>query len=420
MTFRVHMLGVVSLNGGDAAILASEEVILRTRWPDLVLTVSDASPDAAARYMPHLAFTPFASTLLPGGGGRAAAARRRAVQARMHLAAGLWGRGLRSAARRLLTRAEWHVLEPFFRADVIAYTGGTSLTDNYDLGAKIFDLRFALRLRKPVVFMAQSAGPFRKSWNRDGLRPVFSRADLVMLRDERSKEYVQDVGALADRAVVVPDVVFALALPPGRRAPRAGGPVRVAVSVRQWAHFTSEDPAAGMARYRQAISDTVVRLVEDQEAEITFISTCQGRPEYWLDDSALAQEIADGLPAHVRPAVRVDRGAWTPQGLIDELTRFDLMVSTRLHGAITALCAGTPVLPIAYEFKTVEVFKQLGLQDWVLDIEDVDGPALLKLTKDLVDRRDEVAAAMTDPVQELKAGALDAGRLVGDVVDGRR
>ena len=36
------------------------------------------------------------------------------------------------------------------------------------------------------------------------------------------------------------------------------------------------------------IEDLVDGLVRDRGAEVTFISTCQGAPEYWADDSSVA------------------------------------------------------------------------------------------------------------------------------------
>ena len=42
---------------------------------------------------------------------------------------------------------------------------------------------------------------------------------------------------------------------------------------------------------------------------------------------------------------------------------FDFVVATRMHMMILSLCVGTPVLPIAYEFKTKELAARLGIAD---------------------------------------------------------
>jgi colanic acid/amylovoran biosynthesis protein len=44
-----------------------------------------------------------------------------------------------------------------------------------------------------------------------------------------------------------------------------------------------------------------------------------------------------------------------------------------MHMMILSLCVGTPVLPIAYEFKTKELAARVGLSEVLLDIDTVTG-----------------------------------------------
>ncbi|MBK8161332.1 MAG: polysaccharide pyruvyl transferase family protein [Rhodospirillaceae bacterium] len=81
--------------------------------------------------------------------------------------------------------------------------------------------------------------------------------------------------------------------------------------------------------------------------------------------ACISPRIADGR-------VLVDHQFHNPLDLLGELDRFDAVIATRMHMAILALAAGVPVLPIAYEFKTVELFARLGMADWVTAIEDVN------------------------------------------------
>jgi colanic acid/amylovoran biosynthesis protein len=50
----------------------------------------------------------------------------------------------------------------------------------------------------------------------------------------------------------------------------------------------------------------------------------------------------------------------------------DFFVATRLHSAIYALKAGVPVVAVAYEPKTIGIFKDLDLSEFVLDIRSID------------------------------------------------
>jgi colanic acid/amylovoran biosynthesis protein len=48
-----------------------------------------------------------------------------------------------------------------------------------------------------------------------------------------------------------------------------------------------------------------------------------------------------------------------------------------MHMAILALTAGVPVLPIAYEFKTQELFTRLGLAEMVLESTSITPAAMV-------------------------------------------
>lgn len=97
--------------------------------------------------------------------------------------------------------------------------------------------------------------------------------------------------------------------------------------------------------------------------------TNQGTPEYWLDDSQIAAEIFGGLPSNVKSSVFVDREFHDPLDLIALLKRFDLVIATRMHMMILSLGAGTPVLPVVYEF--IELVSRLCLKDFSVDIETI-------------------------------------------------
>ena len=415
---RFHVLGIVSLNGGDAAILEAQVAIFQRQYPGAVVTASDRDADAAARYFPGVEFSPFLSARFGAhrGGGRRSRLRQAVRRRRLQIAAGLMGRG--RVVGPFATAAERRALGILRGADVLAYTGGTTLTENYDFYEKLFDLDLARRLGRPLVFMQQSAGPFTDPENRRELGRIFPAADLVLLRDERSLGYVIDVGASPDRCRVLPDTVFALApdeLPPSPSNVRP----RVAVSLRRWWKFHGLTEQEGMARYLGSVRAAVTRLVRERDADVVFVSTCQGRPEYWADDSAVAVDAVAELPADVAARMSVDRSARTAAELIGFLSGFDAMVSTRLHGGILAACAGVPTLAIAYEFKTQEVWGQLGLSDWAIDIEDLRPESLGDRVLALVDERVQVRAVLAAELPAQREGALSAGQEIAAMLTAR-
>ena len=402
---KVVITSTVALNGGDAAILLSIVDLLRGIDPGVEITVFDSQPRVAKRYYPELRFR----KLLWRRGKRSLAPRL--ARARLAAAASALAAGRRLRAR-VLAPFSYRDLQAYQDADVVISTGGTYLVEAYDLDQRFYDFEIAERLGTPLVLFTQSLGPFEDPENRARIRRFLGDAALVLLRDERSRRHLAEVG-VEDNLEVCADVVFASA--PEDVAERAARrrlpeerPLRVAVSVRRWPHFRTRDMAQGMEAYRDAIAVAVTRLVEERGAEVVFLSTCQGVPEYRMNDARVAREIFDALPSTVRDRVRVDDAFHAPDDLVNRIADFDFVVSTRMHMAILSLIAGTPVVPIAYEFKTKELFRRLEGAEPVLDIETIDGDALVGAIDDFLQEIDDRREPLFGAVARERARALDA------------
>ncbi|MEM8884116.1 MAG: polysaccharide pyruvyl transferase family protein [Planctomycetota bacterium] len=382
---KIVITQTVALNGGDAAILFGLVRTLREAYGDPEITVYDAQPETASRLYPSLDFrTPLAHQK-----------RGRLGRARVLTALSLLRTGSDTLARFLVGERTVRDLEPYRDADLFVWTGGTYLVEHYPLADRFFELELLRGTDMPLVLFTQSAGPFTTPENRRDVEYLGSRASRVLLRDARSLEHFADAGAPRDRLRVAADGAFALDAPATERAPR------VVVSVRHWP--IGDDADAVAERYVEAQARAIRRLVEERDTDVVLLSTCQGVPEYWTDDAATARRIVERLPAAAR--VRVDDGFHTPAQLIAEFGASELVLATRMHAAILALMGGAPVLPVAYEFKTRELFKGLGHEALVQDLDDIEPDAYATRVLDAYDRRAELRAAQQEGVARLRADA---------------
>lgn len=423
---HVVIENTVALNTGDAAILvAIIDIVRETFGRDTRISVFDSEPEVAARYYPDLSFHPLVTSLLSGrirlfGRTWKTPLQRplqRAQRAALHRAVADAAAG-RPPAGSLLLEPRVHDCIALYRsADLVISTGGTYLVEHYKLRNRFDELRKDLGLGKPLVLFTQSLGPFRQPQNQAPMKEIADGALLVLLRDPKSAEHLLELGVSPQQLEVVADSVFALARPDwlARPAPRdPGRRLRVAVSVRRWTHFDGLDRSTGTQRYEAAIASAVSALVRERGAEVVFLSTCQGVPEYLYDDSEIAARIRARLDEDVQRSVRVDPEFHSPEGLMAVLRGFDFAISTRMHMAILGLCAGLPVLPIAYEFKTTEVYKSLGQGQWVTGISDIEAAAFTKLALSFADGHDAFRQAVGPRVLEQAASARSAGRLIAE------
>lgn len=413
---KVAITSIVALNPGDAAILQGTIRILESMHDDLAVVVLDRAGGIAERYYPWAEFLPALFRAGPRRGLRGLAARRgyahRVDQidgARFKGAARLLRSAGSPAARLLVTRSERTTLEAYRDADLVIASGGTYLVGHYNLQPPVLEYEAALALGRPLIMFPQSMGPFGSNRWTARLSDVLASTSAIFVRDSLSAEHLAGIG-IRENVSVVPDTAFALApaqwpaevVERGRTAPR-----RIAISVREWRHF-SGDSSTQHAAYISAVARLTESLVNDHGAEVTFLSTCQGISEYWTDDSATALQITDGLSADTKRSVTVDRAFRQPVELVDVYRTFDAVVATRMHAGILALCAGTPVLPIAYEFKTRELFRGMGLGEWVVDIEEPDR---------IADIAAEFLGLITQIGSTQRAAVLDLRRRVYRIAD---
>lgn len=398
------VLNSVALNAGDAAILVGlRAALLDAFGPGLDLHVADDAPDTARALYPDIEF----SHGLHGTGLEAQHVLRGITRSIHRRRVRLAERTLEfapSVGRAMLDRdGRAHLARTTTSAAAIS-TGGTYFVEHYSFERRALEVLAAASMGVPTFLYTQSLGPFTRTDTRRLMQRVLSACAAVFLRDERSREHALDLGIDESCLHVRPDAAFVLAHPALHEGARDR--LRIAISVREWAHFDGGERHRGMEQYTRAIAGAVRRLVRHHDAEITFVSTCQGVATYWTDDSRIAGTIRREL-LHDLQNVHVDHAFRAPVQLRDAYGQFDLVIATRMHAAILALCGGTPVVPIAYEFKTRELFDSLGMAELVDDIDSVSAASLMARVSTALDSTDRLRLHIRRLLPELREQAAE-------------
>lgn len=432
---KILITNTVALNGGDAAILLSILDLLRTAFgQETTFIVYDNQPETASRYYPEITFRKW--IYLNATRSQLAEHRRKYKYpykllvvasryinlVRFYFAAWCWSHSLSLIARIFLVEEESQVLAEYSSADLIVSTGGTYLVEDYGLETRVFDYNVSLLMQRPLVFFTQSLGPFLELSNQRKLNKIFNNALLILLRDELSLSYLRDLNVNECKVHVSSDAVFSLAEEKalkdasGRSWPK-NPRLKIAISVRYWKHFKNITKIDGMKKFQDALRVVTKHLVQEFNAEITYLSTCQGVPEYWTNDSKVAMEIVNPLDEDIQKNVTVNDEFHSPEDLLELLKSYDLVIATRMHMAILALASGTPVFPIAYEFKTQELFNRLGLGQWVQSIETIDQESLVKSVDSFFVALPGIQQALFEKVERERELALRSSLIVKEAFE---
>jgi len=310
------------------------------------------------------------------------------------------------------------LLRTYAGADVVVAAGGgylyttSVIHGNVVLLINVYSFVFAVLIGKPVGLYAQSIGPFAGSWQSWFVRRTLSRVALVEVREEVSHRLL-DGWRIATLIRMVADAAFILeARPPGECPDfvgAMGGPA-VGMTVRKW--FRDSGQQVDFERTMAAFVDW---LIDERGAEVIFlpqVTYAEGHD----DDRETARNV-------VASVMRIDR----VRVVEDELAaaeikwlcgRMDFFVGTRMHSNIFALSSGVPTLAIAYQPKTEGIMSGLGLGDCVLRIEALTTEGLRQAFDALVARGPEIRDHLGSTLPEIRAEAIGAGRLIGEVYVG--
>jgi colanic acid/amylovoran biosynthesis protein len=243
-------------------------------------------------------------------------------------------------------------------------------------------LAIAKRAGRPLIMLPQSVGPFEGRLQRALARITLRWFSLLLVREEHSAQHIAELDpALADRVRIVPDLAFLSTsdTPPNLERPPSS--LRVGIVTRQWWFPSSDDPAADEERYLREMAAFVDGLHAAGHVPVLVVHS--DGPTTRGDDRISTDRVRK-LATHDPEVVDV---ATLPQ--IDDVlatySSMDLVVSTRLHGALMSMMAGVRAVAVGYEWKSEGIFDALDLAPWHVRIGDVTSDELLELVSRVAD-----------------------------------
>ena len=206
----------------------------------------------------------------------------------------------------------------------------------------LFDAAIAKALGRPTAIVNHTMDITDPTLRRI-IPALYRRLDLIGFRDTKSVGAFTEMGGDARNVIVTPDLALTIEPPRGRA--RRAGVVGLAINV----------PEATAGGYLEQWVD-VIRGLRGAGLEVVLVSN----------------ELPADQPFYVRLQARFPGLAIEGAGLDHEryavlLSSFEVVISSRMHTAILAMTAGTPVVPVeGSSFKITGLFRELGFLEPVV------------------------------------------------------
>jgi len=284
--------------------------------------------------------------------------------------------------------------------------GGTLIEDTdhigYPLQHNAWLLETACALGRPVCFAAVGGGRLSPQGKALVAR-YFGISALHTARNEQTARLLTDAGIPGDHVRVTADAAYALLEEEG---PAASREEQCLVGVNA-VNETCADRYG--PQYRELLATALNEFAERSKIPIEFFGSEVRAGDYF--DWQANRNVASML--HPQVAHKITRGQLVhPLRFIQDLRRFRLIVSMRMHVVMFGAMLGLPVIPVLRSDKMRFCADELGLSRR-LSAENLDPQALRDLMIEAL-RRPAPFVAPHDRVETLRDRAFQTGEHIRD------
>lgn len=236
------------------------------------------------------------------------------------------------------------------RKSKILLSGGGSLLQD-DTSARSIHyylaiLRMGLFLRKKVFLISNGIGPLIRESNKRHVARVLNKVNHTTVRDDNSRQLLEDIGVNPAKITVSADLVIAMDLQPkeiGKKILMDLGIIddsrkRLAIAIRQ-KDFRTEEKRNQLVKLANTLAE---------KHSVIFI------PFYYKNDTKIYEDIHE----YTDPHVYFIREKYNSDEFMSILQNIDILVGSRLHSLIFSLVAEIPFVGISYDPK-IESFMDM-------------------------------------------------------------
>lgn len=308
----------------------------------------------------------------------------------------------------LFDRKTAATVSTFRDADVVFIKGGGFIhaygerTAPYLIWYFLFYVRLAKALRKKVVFLPNSFGPFEGLTVKQQIRNVFPKLERIYAREALS---ARKLGELLGRDIPVsPDLGFYLEMSQDSSADALLKKYRlsaddqiVGVTIRPWRFPGHADPGKLYENYIQSVV-ALTQHVLSKGFTVAFCNQSIG-PNTHEDDRNAIREVMRRI-SHEK-VVWIDEDL--PCDVLKALySRFYTFVGTRFHSVIFSLTSRVPSLAIGYGGnKAKGIMADFNLEGCTIPIDAVSGQQLIDMFDALLGRYDEIRNTLDGNIRML-------------------
>lgn len=315
----------------------------------------------------------------------------------------------RSLIKPFLSKKKIETLNLMEECDAFFIKGGGfmhsygGITAPYAIYFNMYHVKLALSLKKKVIIMPNSFGPFKGLGVNRNLRKIFNKCTLVFARESISSkclkeemnlniEYLPDLAfSLEKNSISLNDMKEQYKIPEGRRL--------VAITARPYRFPEYHNGEELYMKYINSLSDMVVWLHNNGYHALLIEHTIATR--HHESDILCLQEITKNVDSKAFTLISDEN--YTCRDLKAIYGNCDFVIGTRFHSDIFAMSECIPALAISYEgYKSMGIMQDMGLSDYCIAMNEVTSKNLIERFELLVNNEEKVKIQLNQYKKRVK------------------
>ncbi|MCF6465473.1 polysaccharide pyruvyl transferase CsaB [Clostridium sp. Cult2] len=246
--------------------------------------------------------------------------------------------------------------------------GGSLLQDITSTRSLLYYLtlmKLAKKFGKPIMVYANGIGPIDRKLNRFLTRKTLNKVDLITLRDEDSKIFLENLGVENSNIFVTADPVFTLEPSEDKIIDEILNKENVpwdkplvGVSVRNWINEENLIPNVAKA---------IDYVIENYKVNVVLI------PMHYPEDLSISNRILERVTSQ---NCYIISNKYNVEDIMGIIKRLEIIVAMRLHSLIYAATQNVPMVGIVYDPKIEGFLKSINMGN-MCPVEDVKDTRLI-------------------------------------------
>lgn len=300
-----------------------------------------------------------------------------------------------------------------YEADLIVICGGGFLGGKkFDSIMHLFQIYINTIFNKKNIMMGTSIEPVSNKFLKNITEKILNRVDYIFAREIYTfnylKEFMND-----DKFTLIPDMAFMLdeiyEKDNNIEKYKKCGKKIYGLTVRNWNFPNEKDPKQKMEQYLYSIANLICEKTKNNEAVFVFV------PQVIVDygnDADVANEIMEMLPKNIKKNFIIVTDDLSPTEIKKLIGNFDFFIGTRMHSNIFATSMRIPTIAIAYEKKTNGIMHMLGLDDYVIEMNNISYEKIKSVLKLAEENKKNIVKNLNEKISLIKQEIMEKLKVI--------